>query len=209
VQILNAATRLFAAHGFQGTTLQQVADAVGIRKPSVLHHFSSKEALFEAVSLQVLEHWSEVLPNAVRQAATGIARFELLSRELIKFYLDVPDRARLALRQALDQPQVYRRNIEEHILPWFSVISAGLKEGQRRGLYRPGVDPEMYLLNVVQLVIVSIATEGVLSLPTEGGEGPARERALRELLRIVRDSLLSPIASNAVAPADPIRERRG
>jgi TetR/AcrR family transcriptional regulator len=206
---LNAATRLFAAHGFQGTTLQQVADAVGIRKPSVLHHFSSKEALFEAVSLQVLEHWSEILPNAVRQAAAGTARFEALTGQLIKFYLDFPDRARLALREALDQPQVYRRNIEEHILPWFSVLSAGLRDGQRRGVYRPDVDPEMYLLHVVQLVIVTIASEGVLSVPADGGGESARERSLRELLRMVRESLLIPGPSNGVAPVDPTRERRG
>jgi len=36
-----AATRLFAAQGFGGTALQDIADAVGVTKPAILHHFPS------------------------------------------------------------------------------------------------------------------------------------------------------------------------
>ena len=44
-----AATRLFAAHGFNGTALQDIADAVGVTKPAILHHFPSKEHVRQAV----------------------------------------------------------------------------------------------------------------------------------------------------------------
>ena len=48
-QVLHEATRLLARHGFEGTSLQAVADAVGVKKPSVLYHFKSKEDLRQAV----------------------------------------------------------------------------------------------------------------------------------------------------------------
>ena len=44
-QVLAAATRLLASRGFEGTTIQSIADEVGVTKPAVLHHFASKELL--------------------------------------------------------------------------------------------------------------------------------------------------------------------
>ena len=48
--ILDRAAALFARRGFAGTSVQQVADAVGLSKAGLLHHFPSKEALHSAVT---------------------------------------------------------------------------------------------------------------------------------------------------------------
>jgi AcrR family transcriptional regulator len=41
---------LFARHGYEGTTLAQIATAAGIKKPSIYNHFDSKAALFLELS---------------------------------------------------------------------------------------------------------------------------------------------------------------
>ena len=53
--ILETATRLFAAHGFDGTSLQDIAESVGIRKASLLYHFPAKEKLRLAVLDRLLD----------------------------------------------------------------------------------------------------------------------------------------------------------
>jgi AcrR family transcriptional regulator len=50
--ILRVASNLFAVHGYHGTTTREIAQAVGIRQPSLFHHFESKAAIMEAL----LEH---------------------------------------------------------------------------------------------------------------------------------------------------------
>ena len=52
--LLDEATRLFAARGYAGTSLEDVASASQVTRGAVYHHFASKQALFEAV-LQLQE----------------------------------------------------------------------------------------------------------------------------------------------------------
>src|SRR5215471_15831561 len=47
--LLDEATRLFAAHGYAGTSLEDVASASQVTRGAVYHHFEGKQALFEAV----------------------------------------------------------------------------------------------------------------------------------------------------------------
>ncbi|MFB6372555.1 MAG: TetR/AcrR family transcriptional regulator, partial [Bradymonadaceae bacterium] len=56
--ILEEATRQFAAKGFDGTSLQAIADEVDITKPSLLYHYSSKAELREQVLEELLSHWN-------------------------------------------------------------------------------------------------------------------------------------------------------
>ena len=49
-EILDAALELFAENGFYGTSLRDIARAVGVRESALYHHFASKEALFAAVA---------------------------------------------------------------------------------------------------------------------------------------------------------------
>ena len=51
--IVDRAAALFARHGFAQTSVQSIADAVGLSKAGLLHHFPSKQAL-----------WDEVLAHA-------------------------------------------------------------------------------------------------------------------------------------------------
>jgi AcrR family transcriptional regulator len=60
-KILRAALSSFAVNGYEGTTLAHVAGAVGIRKPSLYNHFSSKDELFFTVAKNVMEEWIEVM----------------------------------------------------------------------------------------------------------------------------------------------------
>ena len=48
-QIVDRAAALFARHGFAQTSVQSIADAVGLSKAGLLHHFPSKQALWDAV----------------------------------------------------------------------------------------------------------------------------------------------------------------
>lgn len=54
-RIVDTARRLFLENGYLGVSMQQIADAAGLRKASLYHHFRSKEALFAEVMAQEMD----------------------------------------------------------------------------------------------------------------------------------------------------------
>src|SRR5687767_14450825 len=102
--VIRVALRRFATRGFDGTSLSDIANEVGIRKPSLLYHFESKEVLRQAVLAHVLDRWNEVLPRLLMAAAAGQPAFETVIREAVRFFGEDPDRARLLVREIIDRP---------------------------------------------------------------------------------------------------------
>jgi AcrR family transcriptional regulator len=82
-RVLDAALDLFAQHGVSGTSLQMIADAVGITKAAVYHQFRTKDNIVLAVTERELFRLAPALDAAEAYGAHGdelAARDELLVR---------------------------------------------------------------------------------------------------------------------------------
>jgi len=186
-RILEAATHLFARKGLDGTSLQEVAEAVGVRRPSLLWHFGSKDELHAAVLDALLARWNDALPRLMH-AASREDRFDALLDETISFFAADPDRARLLLREALDRPDAMRLLLARYVEPWMSLVTDAIRRGQTAGALRAEVDPESYVLMVIHLVVGNAATVGTV-VPAGRASGLPR-RIVREIKRVARASLM-------------------
>ncbi len=189
-RVLSAATRLFASRGFDGTSVQLIADEVGVTKPAVLHHFSSKEELRRAVMGNMLEHWQKTLPNLLLAATAGDDRFERVMGELRRFFAADPDRARLVAREMLDRPQEIRTLLKTAVRPWLGAVAGYIERGKGSGEHLADVDAEAYVIHILLLVIGASASESVAIAALDAKDSKeVRGRYERELLRIARSSL--------------------
>jgi AcrR family transcriptional regulator len=73
------ALTLFAEHGVGGTSLQMIADALGVTKAAVYHQFQTKDAIVLAVLEVELEPVEEILAAAERRKRTRATRERLLA----------------------------------------------------------------------------------------------------------------------------------
>lgn len=55
--ILEAGERIFAQHGFRGSTMQMIADQAGLPKANLHYYFDSKEKLYRRVVEKIFEIW--------------------------------------------------------------------------------------------------------------------------------------------------------
>lgn len=189
---LRAATRRFARHGFDSTSLQEIADEVGIKKPSLLHHFSTKNDLLRAVLDNLFDHWTERLPRLLEAVTSGRGRFEAITAELMRFFREDPDRARLIVRELMDRPEAMRGRLNQTLTPWVTLIADYMRKSQEAGQVQQDVDPEAYILHIVTLTVSAIAALPVLGYAFHEEREEVMERQLKELMRIARASLFSP-----------------
>lgn len=179
-----AATKLFAAQGFDATSVQAVADEVGVTKQAVLHHFPSKDHLRHAVLDAIMAHWNETLPRLLLATASS-DRFDGVFGELHRFFASAPDRALVVLREALDRPAEMKKLLRTSVRPWLTAVAGYIDAGRESGAHYEDVDAEAYVTIILQMVIASAASASVMSTLID------RERYGRELRRIARASLFA------------------
>ena len=79
-RILSAALDLFADHGVSGTSLQMIADAVGVTKAAIYHQFKTKDEIVLSVAEMEFATLEAAVEEAEAQRSRAQARKTLLAQ---------------------------------------------------------------------------------------------------------------------------------
>ncbi|MFV0646061.1 MAG: TetR family transcriptional regulator C-terminal domain-containing protein [Sphingomonadaceae bacterium] len=130
--ILQAALSVFSSGGFNGSTIDQIAETAGMSKPNVLYYFSSKDEIYCTLLQQLLQTWLAPLEQL---DPTGDPLEELLKYVRIKLCMsrDFPRESRLFAHEILQGAPQLRNVLAMELKPLIDAKVAVLKDWMDRG----------------------------------------------------------------------------
>lgn len=190
-RILAAAEPLFAARGFYGANVRELAAAAGMPSASLLHHFPTKEKLYAAVLGEVAAELEALFAGVLGGDGEPADELRLAAERYLDWSLERPERSNLLLRELLDNPERLAGGVHLVLAPLVERLSRMVRRGQRRGQLRK-LSPIVFITH-----LVGAASYFSAARPTFEALVPARQRSglgrrfRREAVPLIVEPLLS------------------
>ncbi|WP_336207364.1 TetR/AcrR family transcriptional regulator [Nonomuraea sp. LPB2021202275-12-8] len=174
--ILKVATHLFAAHGYDGTSTRQIAEAAGLNIATVNYHVGGKRELYLAVMESA--HQAE---RAALETALGclpgrepVAAIHQLIDAYLDFCVERPEVPALWMHRWLSDAGDVNELERRYVRPLVTAVTAALRPSAEAGVIDRGIDLEYALWSVIWCVH-GFAKGGVLD--ADGRRRAAGDRA--------------------------------
>lgn len=192
-RLLDVATELFLERGFDATSIDAVAEAARVSKPTVYGQYQDKRGLFEAVLKREIGRWIAPLATAAEIQTTdkGNASIEKqlidLGRQMIRF--SASDGARAVLRvlaaQATNFPELAENAYREGWSRAVQSVSALLDRMADKGLAR--IDTTVAAEAYLNLVVGPTTRQAIHGIPLDV---TAEEKRMRASLKLLLNGIL-------------------
>lgn len=141
-RILSVAETLFAQQGFAAVSMNAIAEAAGVCKANVFHHFTSKNDLYLAVLRNACKDSNQHLDDLGSEALPWADRLAQFSQAHLQTILEHGQATRLSLRELLNDDSRQGQELAEKVYgEKFSRFVAILRAGQAAGALRKDIDP--------------------------------------------------------------------
>ena len=134
-RILDAAQRLFASRGYNGTTTRDLAAKAGVAEGTLFRHFENKKAILVEVATQ---GWVELLTDLLTELSemgSYKAVAQVMRRRMMRMHKNA-DMMRVCFMEAQFHPDLRDRIQSEVIAKMSDVAEAFFETAMERGIYR-------------------------------------------------------------------------
>ena len=166
-RILLAAQKAFGRMGFEKARLEDIAKEAGIRRPSLLYHFKSKDLLYSAVVHRVFDSLRLALLARMR-AGDFQKQVENLTSAFEDFVNTNDAFAPIVLREIIDGEGPAREILLTEMAPLLSIVETWLTQ-QGKGVIPEGISVRYAILQIATNALVYAAARD-LAEPLWGKE---------------------------------------
>jgi len=162
-RIAQSAIRLFATHGYDGTSVREIAEAAGVTKPVLYYHFGSKEQLYVAMIEECYERFIGHIEQATRSKRPFRERLRELVAAHFDYFVHEENTARMLYMVAFapqkSSPRVDLSKLEQpHLDLLAGVIRDGIQTGEVRAV--PALGAAVLLLGMLNIHMMALVVVG-------------------------------------------------
>ena len=168
--ILDAAVELFSEYGYDGVSMRQIAEAAGVSKSNIYHHFASKEALYLGILDGSAQHLSEIVEDLAEGEGGFQRRLQVFAEAHLEHLFANETTLRLVLREAFSGDEEKSRMVVEQVVGRiFKRMVAIFQAGQEAGILRADLDPGLCATLLMGANLFFFQAQGMLRQIPEAG----------------------------------------
>jgi TetR/AcrR family transcriptional regulator, cholesterol catabolism regulator len=133
-EVIRIAARLFAAKGYHATTLDEIAEEIGVTKPALYYYITSKEDILRSIVNRIMEPMEEVYKVGCSDLQPR-DKIERMIRILVKFSAERRETTLLAFEQANILPKRSRDALRRREKDVEDIVQQTLKDGIADGSF--------------------------------------------------------------------------
>jgi AcrR family transcriptional regulator len=163
--ILRAATKVFAKHGFAGGRIEQISKAAKSHDRMIYYYFGNKEELFIAVIEDTYRRFNEAESKVVLNMDDPVEDLKTLVRFMWTYYQQNPEFITLLNSENLHRGKHISKSLRarEYSSPAISLMASVLKRGIEIGVFRPDIRARDIYLMTAALAYFYISNRFTLS----------------------------------------------
>lgn len=189
--IVEEAIRQFGRDGYRGASLDNIANAVGVRKQTLLYYFATKDALLESCLAAAGERLALEIAGGIEGRRTSWARAEAVIHAVFALASDWPEFPMFIREAGRLGPEAFDR-FAGILDPLRRRAIDFLQTGMDRGEIRKQ-DPALLLFTLYTAVVGSLTEASVLNAVVGADKSRASlRRREREVVAFVRAALRPP-----------------
>jgi len=138
-KILSSARRLFVQQGYTATSMRELAEAAGIGKATIYHHFPDKQAIVMALLHQNIAKMGVALQQ-VRDEKDPRGRIRVAAEASVNFLFESADVMQIVRREVPGGRDQMQSNFAIFFQEYMNLLADAIRRGSADGIFRP-VDP--------------------------------------------------------------------
>jgi AcrR family transcriptional regulator len=142
-EITDAAAKLFAQRGYEATTFNDIADAVGLLKGSLYYYAPSKEDLLYSVIHEVHQSGRELVERNSSQELDTITLLRNVVGEAVKFLIESREKNVIAMRDFRALSEESQRELGDERVVFWNYLRRLITNGKAEGSIRDDVDVQV------------------------------------------------------------------
>ncbi len=168
-EIFDAALKLFALYGYKKTTVEDVADKVGMTKSNLYFYVKNKRDLYERTVSRALERWRDSVAQAVSETDDVVEKFSVMAKQSFAYLADDEDLRNVCMKD----PSIFTLTPGEdrfHEINYgaMQLIKSILIQGIEEGRFYP-VDVDhttelFFSIYIMFLIKTYVKSEGISSV---------------------------------------------
>ncbi len=160
-RIRQAATKLFAAEGYEKVSIRDLAKAAGVNSAAISYYFGGKAELYRQVLYEGTSMISEFIEAVEKEKPDPPGIVKLYGQFLVRLGQERPEVLRLIFWEMMNGSAVFNAFVHQRLSMVMDIVRKAVADGIEQGFFRKNLQPQEVCISWIGMILFFFLSKGI------------------------------------------------